>query len=188
MEKKTAAAATPGTPGPASVPDPAASSSPRQSLLAEMEASGLHPEELMDDITQSAMGKTMAISLVVHALVIGLTSIAFLGLAWKYKSLHPRAIIKQEQREAAEKKAQEDAAKAEAEALQRATEMKAQIAAAAAAKAAAKPGADGAAPAAAEGAAAGADRPPSKIEQAINETSDERPDKPTVSLDNVDEL
>jgi uncharacterized protein YqfA (UPF0365 family) len=146
-----------------------------------MEAAGLHPEELMDDISQSTMGKTMAMSIVLHLLVIGLTSIGFIRLCNQYKTLHPRWEIQRVQREEAEKKAAADAAKAEAEAIARSQEIKAQMAAAAAK---ATTAGDDQTP----GEAAGAEPRLSKIEQTIRETSDERPQAPTVSLDNVDEL
>ena len=47
------------------------------------------PDELMKDITRFSLAKTLLISLIVHAVLIGLTSIAFIVDAVKHGTLDP---------------------------------------------------------------------------------------------------
>jgi hypothetical protein len=72
--------------------------------LAEVKAQSLFPDDLMAEISRSTLGRTLIVSLAVHALLIGVTSIGFIGLCVKYNSLHPKVAM------AAEKKAQDLAA------------------------------------------------------------------------------
>ena len=112
---------------------------------------------LMSDISRFSLTGTLLVSLVVHVVVVGLTSIGFVSLCVKYDSLHPRQVIaqmeKQKERESAE--ATRAAALEKADAGQDGASAKPQ-------------GPDGA---------------KSAIEREIEKTSDERPTDTNVTVD-----
>jgi hypothetical protein len=147
------------------------------------------PERLMVEVNRPRLARMVTISTVLHVLLIGLTSLGFLGLCLKYKTFHPKWEVRRIQKEEADKKAAVEAEKALAEAKRRTAANKAQEAATPK-KEATEPG-KATPPDTASGTAAPAalkaDKPKTKIERDLEEKSNERPVRPSVTLDDVNE-
>lgn len=124
-----------------------------------LSSSGVHPDDLMADIARSTLGRTFTISLIIHLVVIGLTSLPYF-----YSRLRP---------------AEPPAAAEEAAA---ATEPAARAAVAAQETGSAADTASGAQ----KPAVAAEEKSP--IEQELEAVSDERPDEPQVTFDEIDLL
>ncbi len=155
-----------------------------QEVLEKIKATSIYPDHLMSGVSKSIITKALIFSVVAHVLVIGLTSIGFVRLCLKYKSLHPKILMKAEEdqaREAELEKARQEKFEAGAKAAQAA--KPAEGAAAAPAADGATPPADGTAPA-----AGGAEAPKTPIEKAIEEVSHEKPEAPAANFDDVDNL
>ena len=74
--------------------------------------SATDPDELVAHIGRLSVMKTSLISLVFHVLLIGLTSIGFISLCVKHRTLHPKAVLNrlaEEQREAKKAEARRQA-------------------------------------------------------------------------------
>ncbi len=150
------------------------------------------PESLIADLSRPQMFRMLTYALLIHILIILITSVGFISLCVKYHSMHPRQVIRVLDREAAEKKMKEDAAKAAADAVRAAKTATEEAGRNAKVNPAPANAAEtGAPPAvAAAGASSGqpAEKKKSKIEQEVEKTSSERPAKPTVSLDMTPDL
>jgi hypothetical protein len=135
----------------------------------------LDPARLMEGVSRSHLGKTLAISLVAHILFVGLLSVGYIGQCIKYKTFAVKQVVKAEQEKARkdeeEKKRQELLKKAQEEAARRETQKKAEEA-----KPATPPATD------AGSTETGEQRVP-KVVQEINEVSTERPKPGIISLD-----
>ena len=134
-----------------------------------------HPEELMKGISDTTLVKKIMLSLGLHVLLLGVTSIGFIGLCAKYGTFDPRT----KQEDLRKKAAAAEEAKAEA-AAQKSEEKKKGTKA--------KPGKTE--PGASKSPASQGPAKPtkSKIEREIEETSKERPAHSDMSFDDVDEL
>lgn len=65
-----------------------------------------HPDELMNNVSKSTMGKTLPIALGAHFLLIAVTSIGFLAECYRYETFYPtEERLRLVQVEADEKKA-----------------------------------------------------------------------------------
>ena len=60
-------------------------------LQMAADSGGVHPDELMGDVSKSTLSKTLPVSLAAHLIVISLTSIGFVYQCVKYGSFYPRA-------------------------------------------------------------------------------------------------
>jgi hypothetical protein len=129
--------------------------------------SAVHPDDLMADITKSTLSRTLMISLAVHVVVIGLTSIHFMGLCVKYHSLHPYDIIREE-KIAAEEKARQEALAAKQQAGKAASEA--------------------GTPETGAPDESGTSEEKSPIEKELEAVSDERPTEAVVSFDDIEML
>jgi len=122
---------------------------------------GIHPDELMADISRSSLSKTLPISLGTHLAVILLTSIPFLVLCVRYGTMDPFTI------QAAMQQEQPDGRDTSAEPLKQADEPAGETAPSAAPQPEAQP-----------------DK--SAIEREVEKTDSSRPTEPSISLE--DEL
>ncbi len=77
-----------------------------QDLLDEVKANSIYPDDLMSDISESRMARTFTWSILLHVIVIGVTSIGFISLCLRYDSWDPRIV--------AERKLEAEQAQAEA--------------------------------------------------------------------------
>ncbi len=136
----------------------------------------VHPEELMKGISDTTLVKKIMLSLGLHVLLLGITSIGFIGLCVKYTSFDPQAEIKKEE---AGKKAAAEEAEAKAAAEKAKNKKKGTKA---------KP--DKTTPSGQElPATQGQTKPKkSKIERDLEKTSKERPGHSEMSFDDVDEF
>ena len=129
------------------------------------------PDELISDLSRLSIAKTSLVSILVHVVLVGLTSIGFIALCVRHDTLHPRAVLKalaEKQRQAKLEAAREAARK----------KLQAQV-----------DQQDKKAKAASKGPEAGkTDKPKSKIEKTLQETSPQRPKASSLNLDNLDEL
>jgi len=71
-----------------------------------------NPDELMKPLTRGNFPLLLGLALVGHVVFFGLTSINFIQLCFKYKSLHPMVQVRKELREAEEMRLQEARSKA----------------------------------------------------------------------------
>lgn len=130
------------------------------------------PDSLMASVSQSQLGRTLAVSSVLHLVVILLLSLGNIGLCLTYRTVSPRrAITLRDEAAKAEQEAKRKAEKAE----KREKALQAEAAAAAKRKAAAP-----AAP------AQKADRTVPKVIRETTEVLDQRPE--SSSLDSIDDL
>ncbi len=144
------------------------------------------PEKLIENLGKSHFLRMLLYAVLVHMIICVLTSLGFISLCIKYRSMHPREKIKLEQEKiAAENKAKEDAAKAEEAAkLAKAAAEEAKKNPKPAAKETPKEGA-----AAPEGVGeAQPEKKKSKIEQEVEKTSSERPTQSKMGLDLTPDL
>ena len=116
------------------------------------------PDDLMAHIDRASTTKTWVISIVFHVLLIGLTSIGFITLCVKHRTLHPKAVVN---RQAEEKR---EAERSQARRLAREKVLKSQ------------PKASGAA----------ATRPKTPIERKVSEVSRQKPTPTTMKLDDYE--
>ena len=139
----------------------------------------VHPESLMEGISDTPLAGKLAVSLGVHAAVVLLTSIGFIALCVKHGSLDPRAVIRKAKEDAEKEKKAAERKKREEEAL---AKQKAR------GGAPAEAGGDGAAPAPTPAAKGdGKSEAEAPVEKRTTETSDERPDVSDLQLD-LDDL
>jgi hypothetical protein len=143
------------------------------------------PEKLIENLSKSHFFRMLVYAVLIHILICVLTSFGFIALCVKYHSLHPREIIKEQEKIAAENKAKEDAAKAaeEASKLAKAAAEDARKNPKPAAKEPPKEGAG-----ATEGGENQPDKKKSKIEQEVEKTSTERPKGSSMGLDITPDL
>jgi hypothetical protein len=143
-------------------------------LLDKVKANSMFPDDLMAEISRSTLGRTVVISIVVHVLVLGVTSIGFIGLCLKYDTLHPKQAMLAEVK--AQKKAAAEAADKPAPAAGGAATQPVPAAGSTAtttpAATATTPTADGKTP----------------IEQTLEEVDRNLPKKSNVTFDKVDSL
>ena len=147
-----------------------------ENVLEEVKANSLFPDDLMADISRSTLGRTLVISIVVHVILLGVTSIGFIGLCLKYDTLYPKRVIAAERVEA-KKKAILAADKASVPAAGNAAA--APLPAAGGTTAPPSPAAAGATPTTTE---------KSPIEQTLEEVDRNLPKKSNVTFDKVDSL
>jgi len=150
------------------------------SLRAETEALRVKPYALMAEVNRPRMGRMLAISTLFHVALIGLTSITYLSLCVKHKTLHPKWVLKQIQKEETEKQAVADLAKAAEEARKRAAGKGGAAKKGAGGKETTEPGTESRSGGEAEKKAG---EKKSGIEKAVTETSKERPSGSSVNLD-----
>ncbi len=146
------------------------------------------PEALLADIARSHLVRMILWSSLIHFVLIGGTSVHFIKLCFDYQTLHPKQVVKQKAREAAEKKVKDDEDARVKAAIQQQEDAKKKTAADKGAPGAAK---ETPAVAPATGAAPDGKEPEkkkSKIEQELEKTSSERPKKTSISLDNASDL
>ncbi len=152
---------------------------PPQPVAEGAPAARVDPDAVMSEVNRPRMGRMLAIAAVFHAALIGLTSISFLGLCWKYKTFHPKWKIKQEQKVEAEKQEAAAATKAAEEAVKRAM--------AARKGTADKEFSD---PSAGKGKEPASAKEPgakkSAVEKAVTATSKDRPEGSSLKLDELD--
>ena len=123
----------------------------------------VEPDELMKPVAGLGILKPSIVAILLHVVVIVATSIGFVSLCVTYGTWHPRQVetkLAEEERERLRVRARE-AARAKLAAEQ---------------QEAAKAG------------TGAADGPTSRTERAITETSDERPSKPDLGPDDLDDL
>ena len=134
----------------------------------------IHPDDLMENVTESRLGSAIVISIAAHILFIGLLSIHYFVLCAQYKTFDPRTAIQAEkdaeEEEERKRKKEEFRKKIEEEAKAQAKKEQAAEAG--------KSETD--APAKEEG-----EKKTPKILKEINEVSKERPN--STSLDDLDE-
>ena len=143
------------------------------------------PDALMRDISRSVLGRMVIVSLLIHVLIIGGTSVGYISQCFKYGTTDPKSAIAKIE---AEKKAKEDQIKADAETKRRAEEaVKArQGGTAAKTPATAEPAATDAPPAAAE--APDPNKPKTPIEKSVEEVDHGKPPAPGANFESPDEL
>lgn len=139
-------------------------------MASQAQTAAPHPDELMEDINEFSMTRSLAIAFVAHVAIIGLTSIGFLIECAEYGTMSPTQIVvlKREREEAAKKAAEEAKAAAEKDAKGE--------------------GKAGAAATATAGPAKGKGKRKSGIMETLQESSTDRPEEPDATLDDADLL
>jgi hypothetical protein len=183
-------------PVPAAVPEPAelpappaAATSEAATVARRVEPAAVlagrlpdqieNPDELMKPLTRGSFPLLLGVAFVGHIVFFGLTSINFIQLCFRYKSLHPMVEVRKELREAEDKRLQEARNKA----------LEKYMPKAAPAPARKNELRDEPRPAAkAEGKAASAPRPKSKVEQATEEKIMERPKEGSNPLEDLKDI
>jgi hypothetical protein len=142
-------------------------------MLIGKNSSSVHTEDLLADMAKTKLADKLLISLAVHVVLVLVTSVSFIGLCFKYSSLHPRREMERQRREAA-------AAEQESLLAQRlaAGESSTNVTATA-------EGAQPAEPSATEEAPAGGK---SAIEQELEEKSSSRPEHSNMAFDEIDSI
>jgi len=123
----------------------------------------INPDELMGEVNKLSFFRTFTISVIVHVVLIGVTSIGFITLCAEHNTLHPDVVIR---RIAKEERAEELRKEREEAQKQLIADQK---------KAAKSRG-------------SGATRPASKIGQKMKRKSTTLPAKSGVGLEDIDEL
>jgi hypothetical protein len=129
----------------------------KQPPASPVEPSSVDPDELVAHIGRLSITGTSLISAAFHVLLIGLTSIGFISLCVRHRTLHPKAVLNR----LAEEQRQAEKAAARSAARQKALQEQAK-----------KPRAT--------------TRPKSPIEKKITETSREKPTPTKLNLDGLE--
>jgi len=158
----------------------AASSGAGSRPLRETDAARVKPDALMAEIIRPRMGRMVVISTIFHVLLIGLTSVSYLTLCVKHRTLHPKWVVRQIQKEEAEKQETANVAKAAEEAKKRAAERGGAAKKGPGGKEGTEPGAESRSGGEAEKKAG--DKK-SGVEKAVTETSKDRPTGSSINLE-----
>ena len=68
--------------------------------MADIEHKKVDPNALFKDAGKHSLGKGLGISFAIHAILLGVLSISFIGLCFQYKTTKPKAEIKRLEAEA----------------------------------------------------------------------------------------
>jgi hypothetical protein len=150
-------------------------------VLQKVRESSIYPDHVMANVAKSVLPAALAVSLLVHLAVVGVTSVGFIGKCVKHGTLHPKQAIQNlREQEESERIAEE-----RRERLQQAREEVDEPATDSAGGGTAEDAGGELPEAGAETADDGGMTP---IEREINEGDTSRPPVPDATFDNVDDL
>jgi hypothetical protein len=155
----------------ADVPRVASSVAPGMSRAVTSEP--VNPAPLLKDLSRGNLPVLIAVALVLHIMIIGVTSVGHISLCLKYHTLWPKPVMKKEREE-------EEKRKLEEKQVQQQKAMEEKQAADATAQGTKKAEGPSARPTTDENKNG---KPKSKIEQTLEEKSNERPKEGTIRLD-----